>query len=118
MSDLFERAANIITDTRIDRYVLKHLEVTEADMVGLGIADSGARANWIELAVRMERGVTDGERDVLLQECEKFHTRVSLRMRAHLTLMAKNIERTTWLAARLAYGSVTILKDSKIVIIS
>ena len=101
LTDLFERAANIISDTRIDEFVLKQLMVPETDLIGIGFANGGEGASWINLAVRLESGVADGERDELLEVCQSFHTKVSLRMRTHLSLMAKNIDRTTWLAARL-----------------
>ena len=102
LTDLFEKAANIISDTRTDEYVLRQLNVTEETLVGLGIDNRGVGTNWLELVVRLEPDVTNGERDIFLDTCIKFHTRVSLRMRTHLSLMAKNIDRTTWVAARLS----------------
>ena len=112
LSDLFRRAAEIITDLRIDRHVLRQLALSEADLVDLGLADGSATASWVELAVRMEQGITDGERDAMLDECQSFHTRVSLRMVGHLTLTAKNIMRTTWLSARRKSSHGTFFRSN------
>ncbi len=101
LNDLFGRAANIISDCRIDRYVLQQLCTTEGDAVGrygVAVADG---ASWVELAVRMQTSISIGEQDELMESLQAFHTKVSLRMRTHLSLMAKNIDRTTWHAARL-----------------
>ena len=105
LNDLFKKAASIITDLRIDKYVMKQLAVTEERIIGFGFADGSASASWVELAVRMEQGITDGDRAVILDEAQAFHTRCSLRMVTHLTLGGKNIERTTWLSARLRDSS-------------
>ena len=100
LSVLFERAAVIISDTRIDKFVFKQWCITEDDLTGIGFL-VGSGASFVEVAVHLQRGATIGERELLLEECQAFHTRVALRMRTHLSLMAKNIDRTTWLAARL-----------------
>ncbi len=80
---------------------MRCLGVTALKLTQLGFPDDGEGKSWVELAVRMDEHTTAGEKDVFLEECQAFHTKVSLRMRTHLSLMAKNIDRTTWLAARL-----------------
>ena len=116
LSDLFQRAAAIISDCRIDRYVLKQLCKTrpaDAD----GIADAG-ETSWIALAVRMQTSISTGEQDEAMSLMQDFHTKVSLRMRTHLSLIAKNIDRSTWLAGRLLSKDPLVAKEAANVLLT
>lgn len=112
LSDLFDRAQNIISDLGIDAHVERFLGVT-ADRIDALRAATGARIqNWVELCVRMEVSATTAEQDDMFDECTSFHSRVSLRMRSHLSLNSKNIHRTTWASARMLSTSPQLAKES------
>ena len=106
LSTLFERAAQIISDLRIDSHVLDWLGLKEEDLATLNVT---AEESWVKLAVRMEDSCNSADQDEMMPHCQEFHTKVSMKMRTHLSLTAKNIERTTWLAARFAQTFATVL---------
>lgn len=102
LSELFKRYSGIMTDLKVDRHVLDHLGISEdaaADLLGGPITD----ASWVELAVHMQPNMTEGEKLAIVDECFDIQKRVCMRMSTHLSLMGKNIHRTTWLAARLQH---------------
>ena len=109
LSALFERAATIISDLQIDSHVLGWLGLKDEDLATFGVHRGAAGESWLKLALRMEDSCNNADQDAMMQHCQEFHTKVSMKMRTHLSLMAKNIERSTWLAARFAQTVATVL---------
>ena len=98
MKDLFDRAGNIISNTRLDEYVLKFLGHSMAEVRASGL---NSEMHWAEIAVRMSPGVADSEKNALVGPMIYLVDTVVFRMQAHLSLTAHNILRTTWSAARI-----------------
>eukprot|EP00973_Karenia_brevis_P001438 195359-Karenia_brevis.AAC.1 len=95
LSELFERYGRIMSDLTIDRHVLQHLEVSQEDVDRLNMGIPMGDANWINLVVHLQPNASDGDKAAMMQSCIDLHQRVCFRMRSHLSLMGKNIHRTT-----------------------
>lgn len=99
-TDLINRAGEIITSLRCDQSILDMFAVSESDLRAAGLEGTIAVMSWVEVAIWGVDGMSCEEASTWAQPCLEFHKAVSLRMRAHLSLTAKNIDGSTWLSAR------------------
>ncbi len=96
---LLDKAKDIMTSTTLTDRVLEYLGHTRVEVeAALG---NNPRHHWVNVAVQMTPGLTQGEKDVVMDDARDFYIRVAQRMQAHLDLNAVNIMRSTWLAARM-----------------
>ena len=109
-SALVDKAAEIITSVRIDDQVMKYLDVTPNDLIEMDIHDR-ASLSWIELICNFVPDTTNEEADAMVAFCNEFHTVVSMRMASHLQLTAQNMDRSTWLSARILSKDPVVAKE-------
>lgn len=97
--DLVSRAKNILTSPLLTAEVMKMLKLEPADIdAAFG---HGADVHWIQAAVQFTPGVSQLEKDSVLDKARQFVNKLIFRMQSHLHLVAANIYRCPWLAARL-----------------
>ena len=94
-ASVIERAADIITSTKLDDYALRVFGLTCEGLVN-------PAASWLEVAVEsFDYDVSHDQKEELLDKAMELHRKVSTAMAAHLALTAENIARSTWLSARM-----------------
>ena len=76
LPELFDRAKNIIMDTSLDKYVMNMLELTQDQVEQANIGGK----KWVEVIVHMAGGLTDTQRERVIEDAQNFHTLMSARM--------------------------------------
>jgi len=99
-TDLIERASDIITSLRLDDATLALLGYTRQELIDNGVSNE-TMCHWVELVISEIPGIQQTEIDEVLPSCIEFHRTVCLRAATHLSLTAHNIDRTSWISARL-----------------
>ena len=92
-SELIDEASDVLTSSACTDKVKKILCVA-AD------ADVG-NSHWVEIALQHNPGLSDDDRDALMQDAMDYYTRVAMVMTSHLRLTAVNMLRPTWMAGAM-----------------
>jgi len=101
-SDLIDKASRVITSLACDDDFFKHYVGTREELHGLGFTDHElAGMSWVDVVTICEENMDVPEADEVLPVLLQFHAHVVNRQVSHLRLTAANMERSTWLAARV-----------------
>ena len=100
--ELMARASGILTSLKLDDKTMAILGVTPADVASVGLG-ANVTMNWVEFAINLNILPHHPHQtvDALIPGCIHLHEKMSIRMATHLSLTVRNIESTTWLAAKL-----------------
>ena len=95
--DIIEKAATIIWDIRVDKYVMEILQISQQDLDDQGW-NANTQITWMEMCLYSCDGISPSEVPDLLPQYEQAHFKIATSMSTYVRQVAANME-TSYRAA-------------------